>query len=466
MPFLPAPAAEPRHPRGGAGGAGLGQDLPPWHWQKVKVPLRVWGQGRYTPGAVAYWAQIAALAQRADGCRASVETLAGYLGDAKRTAERYLAELAAPGPDGEPEVTTVRHTAADGDGETAERRTRACKRGEHFAYVPVLAVKTLRRPLFVAYCALTYAVATRTPVTAAELASLLGVTERSARRMIRELEALGWITVHHRAGAHGRHEFDVHDHPLRLVDEPNGPDAGPDTDGGSAADTNGGSLASKEDPGLTDASSTHRRGAFRRRRGDREWGPAPVDTHGNQVADTFRPASVATVADPTAAPGRRTPVRPAGGRSYDGPALTLSRRVWAVLAPVHDLLPGCTTFTVRRIAREIGRQLDTGIWPEDIRDQITRLRAWTPPENLTDPGRWLLGAVLPVRSRCGTTGCHWGFLTHTGAPCKACAELDADRHRGAHPPHTGRPRPYACTTCHWPSTTPLPHGRCAACRTA
>ncbi|MFF6825026.1 HTH domain-containing protein [Streptomyces longwoodensis] len=463
MPFLSAPAAEPRHLRGGAGGVGRGQGLPPWHWQKVKMPRRLWGEGRYSAGAVAYYAQITALAQRPDGCRASVETLAAYLGDAKRTAERYLQELSAPGPGGQPELTTTRHTGADGDGESAERRTRACERGAHFAYVSVAAAKALRHPLFVAYCALAYAVATRTPVTAGELASLLGVTERTARRMIRELEALGWITVHRRAGAHGRHEYEVHDHPLHLVDEPHGPGAGPDTDGGSAADTNGGSLASKEDPGLTDETSTEAGGGFRRRRGDRKWGPAPVDTRGNQVPGTFRPAgSVASVAAPVAAPRRRTPVRPAGGRSYDGPALTLSPRVWAVLAPVHDLLPACSTFTVRRIAREIGRQLDTGIWPEDIHDQITRLRAWTPPESVRDPGRWLLGAVLPVRSRCGMTGCHWGFLAHTGAPCKACADLA----RHAHPPHTGGPRPYACTACHWQSTTPLPHGRCAACRTA
>lgn len=440
----PARPAELHRSSGGAGSAVRGQDEPPWYRQKVKIPKRVWGTGRYSPGAVAYHAQITALAQRADGCRAGVLTLAGYMGDSKRTAERYLAELSAPGPDGIPELTTIRRTDAAGDGETAERRTEGLARSEHFAFVAVLAVKALRHPLLVLYAALAYAVATRTPVTAAELGGLLGVTERSARRMTDELEGLGWITVHRRTGDHGRHEYDVHDHPLHLVtDEP----LPPDTDGGSAADTTGASLASKEDPELTDVRSTPERGSFRRRRDDRKWVGAPVDN------------SLAPVA-PVAATFRPTPpVRPLERPAYAGPELTLSPRVWAVLEPVRDLLGRCTPYTARRIAREIGAQLDSGIWPDDIRDQITRLRAWTPTEDLTDPGRWLLGAVLPPRSRCQLPGCHWGFLAHTGAPCKACAEIAT-----AHPPHTGLARPHACTTCGWNSPTPLPLQRCAACR--
>ncbi|MFI7137217.1 hypothetical protein ACIBQ5_05440 [Streptomyces massasporeus] len=413
------------------------------------MPKRVWGSGAYSYSAVAYWAQVAALAQRAERCRALVATLAGFMGDAKRTAERYLAELSAPGPDGEPELNTIRHTDAAGDGESAERWCRDVARGEHFAYVPVAAAKTLRRPLFVLYCALTYATATNTPVTAAELAELLGVTERSARRMTDELEALGWITVHRRAGVHGRHLYEVHDHPLHPVA---GEPVRPDTDGGSGADTNGGSLASKEDTGLTDESTTQPGGAFRRRRDDRKWVAPPVDTAGN--------GSVVPLA-------LRGPVRPAAPPAYAGPQLTLSPRVWAVLTPVADLLPAAGDFAVRRIAREIGRQLDGGIWAEDIRDQLARLRAWTPTEDIRDPGRWILGAALPVRpGRCGTDGCYLGFQRYTGAPCKACAELAADRAQTAHPPHTNGPQPYACTACGWTSPTPLPLQRCAACRPA
>lgn len=452
MTRLPA-AAEPRHTRGGAGGAAPAGDaeVPLWHRQKVKIPKRVWGTGHYSPGAVAYYAQVTALAQRSAGCTASVAVLARYMGTSKRTAERYLAELAAPGPDGRPELVTRRRTGPDGDGETALRLTRPVARGEHWAYVPVLAAKTLRHPVFVVYCALAYATATGTPVTAAELGDVVGVTERSARRLVAELERLGWITVHHRAGVHGRHAYEVHDHPLHLVD---GEAARPDTHGGSGADTDGGSLAIKEDTGLTDESTTQVGGAFRRRRGDRKWVAAAVDTPGNHSAGDGPAATPATF---------RQQQQQQQRRPYDGPQLTLSPRVWAVLAPVRDLLPAVNTYMVRRIAREIGRQLDGGVFAEDIRDQLQRLRAWTPAEDLRDPGRWILGAALPVRpGKCGSTDCHYGFMRYTGAPCKACAELEA-RSRGDRPPPA---RTYACSVCAWSSPTPLPLQRCAACRTA
>ncbi|MEU9349053.1 hypothetical protein AB0D74_48435 [Streptomyces sp. NPDC048278] len=420
MTRLPEASAEPRRARGGAGGVAPAETVPSWHRQKVKVPKRVWGSASYSAGAVAYWAQVAALAQRADGCRAHVSVLASYMGDSKRTAERVLQELSAPGPDGEPELTTVRRTASDGDGETAERRVRPVVRGEHFAYVPVLAAKRLRRPLFRLYCALAYAVATRTPVTAAELAELLAVTERSARRMTDELEDLGWITVHRRAGAHGRHLYDVHDLPLQPVAAAPGE---PDTHGGSAAGADGGSLAIKEDAGLTDTRITTAGGGFRRRRDDGKCPASPVDTVSNGAGGNYPVAP-----DVPAVP--RSAVRPSAPPAYAGPQLTLSRDAWdvvgPVLDPVADLLPDVSAFVMRRIVREILRQVrDTGFLPEDIRDQVARMRAWTPEEDLVDPGRWLLGAVLPPRSKCGRPGCHWGFLAHTGEPCKACADTPA-----------------------------------------
>lgn len=450
MTRLPAPAAEPRHNCGGAGGAGRAETLPPWHGQKVKLAKRVWGCGHYSHGAVRYAAQLIALDQRGRRCRAKVATIAGYMGDGKRTAERHLAELHAPGPDGTPEMEVIRHTAGGGTGESAERRMRPVERGEHFAYVPVGAAKTLRPVLFVLYCALAYAEATSTPVTAAELAALLGVTERSARRLVNELQALGWITVDRRSGRQGRHEITVHDHPLHPVPDP--PEV--HSDGGSGADTDGGSLAIKEDTSLTDARSTEARGSFRRRRDDRKWVPAPVDTAGN-TSDV--PAAL------------RSAVRPPEPPVYAGPALTLHPRVWHVLAPVADLLPACTVFAVRRIAREIGRQLDTGIWPEDIRDQLTRMRAWTPTEDIHDPGRWLLGAVLPVRpGPCGMPDCHYGFTRYTGQPCKTCADTPRGRRPRGRPPHTAHPGPqpwHECAGCGAPSRTSLPENLCRPCRT-
>jgi hypothetical protein len=451
---LPASAAEPRHTRGGAGGAGRGQDEPPWYRQKVKVAKRVWGEGRYSPGAVAWHAQITALHGRPERCRASVARLAEWMGDAKRTGERYLRELSAPGADGIPELTTIRHTDSGGDGETAERYTRPLGRHEHFALVPVLAAKTLRHRLFVLYCALAYADATSAPVTAAELAALLGVTEMTARRMTTELEHLGWITVHHRTGPHGRNEYEVHDHPLHPV--PDTPEE-PPSNGGSGASTDGGSLAIKEDAGLTDERNAAGRGSFRRRRDTRNKAATPVD---NSLQTLPASAAPATFRPPTG-----TPVRHQDGRSYDGPELGLSPRVWAVLEPVRDLLPGVRTFVMRRIAREVGHQLDNGIFAEDIRDQLTRMRAWTPSEDIRDAGRWILGAALPARpGKCGGADCHYGFQRYTGAPCKACADLEAGRPRAAHPPHTS---PWhECADCRAPSPTPLPRGLCATCTPA
>ncbi|WP_330348144.1 hypothetical protein [Streptomyces sp. NBC_00582] len=467
MPLLPASASEPRHLRGGAGSAGPGQDEPRWYGQKVKLAKRVWGEGRYSPGAVAWHAQITALQVRPERCRASVATLARWMGDGKRTGERYLAELHAPGRDGTPELTTIRHTDSAGDGETAERWTRAVGRDEHFAIVPVLAAKTMRHPLFVLYCAITYAEATGTPVTMAELAELLDVTEMTARRMVGELERLGWITVDRRAGAHGRHEYTVHDRPLPPAAAPPAPVS---SDGGSGPSADGGSLAIKEDSGLTDPRSTQVGGSFRRRRGTGSKPATPVDTSGNrQGRENFTRKAKPGIVPVAFKPAPRPPVRPAAGPAYDGPALTLSPRVWAVLAPVADLLPAVSAFMVRRIAREIGRQLDAGILAEDIRDQLTRLRAWTPPAQITDPGRWIYGAALPARpGRCGTADCHYGFQPRTGRPCKACADTPTDRHSGPRwkppPPPPAAPL-RECPGCTAPYRLPLRHTHCRLCRT-
>ncbi|MEU3256141.1 hypothetical protein ABZ659_35495, partial [Streptomyces sp. NPDC006997] len=100
-----------------------------------------------------------------------------------------------------------------------------------------------------------------------------------------------------------------------------------------------------------------------------------------------------------------------------------------------------------------------------LHDQLTRIRAWTPPEAIRDPGRWILGAALPPRpGPCGTPDCHYGFQRYTGAPCKTCAEITADARRGAHPPHTATW--HECTTCQAPSRTPLTGHQCTTCRTA
>lgn len=395
MPCLPVTRVPGREAAAGCG-VRAQADETPWRKQRVRVPKRVWSSGQYSPGAVALYAQLAALDARQDRCRAGVGTLAAYLEVSRRTVERQLAELAVAGPDGITELATVRRTAVGGRGQTAVRRVRRPARTEHFAYVPVAAAKTLPAVLFTAYCALAYAQALHAPVTAGEIASLTGAHERSARRWIDRLEALGWVSVERRAGHQGRHLVTVHDSPLRAV-----PDS-TDTDGGSGPDTGGGSLAIKEDAGLTDGRSAQERGSFRRRRDHGSYRGHPVDTGSNTFA-------VAPPASPEA--------------PYTGPPLSLSPRVWHVLAPVRDLLPAVSPYLMRRIARETGRQLDAGVHPEDIHDQLRTLRAWTPPGTLTDPGRWILGAALPARpGPCGLTDCIRGFMRHTGHPCKSCAE--------------------------------------------
>ncbi|MFF0598084.1 helix-turn-helix domain-containing protein [Streptomyces antibioticus] len=395
---MPAVPAEPRHRRGGAGGAAADGTEPAWYGQKVEVPKRVWGSGSYSPGAVAWHAQITALQRRPERCRASVARLAEWMGDSKRSGERYLRELSAPRPDGTaPELTTIRHTDAAGDGETAERYVRGRTRDEHFARVPVLAAKVLRHPLFVLYCALTYADATATPLTRAELAALLGVTQITVRTMARELERLGWITQHHRTGAHGRNEYTVHDRPLRAV--PDLPDHAP-SDGGSGASAGGGSLASKEDAGLTDQRNhppTAVSGIRRRRptaTSARE--RAELDAFGRRRGLDLTPDAWRTVR------GILTPV------AHDLAALTPTeweRLVAAVLAQLGD---GQTPARLRaRLERRYARMRPAGSEP-DGRPEIRRT------------GRWLIGAAL-TRHGCPDPRCETGTTWPTGEDCPTCA---------------------------------------------
>ncbi|MGI5443804.1 hypothetical protein ACQEV4_42630 [Streptomyces shenzhenensis] len=425
--------AEPRRHRGGAGSAARGQ------W--VKYPLRVvLDADAYADADTKIYGKVKALA-KGRACEASVEKIALYAGVAVSTAQKSLGRLSRPAPtDGVQELTRrQRSHKGTGTGRTTERTCRPLGDDERYVCAPVLAADTLRGTLHRLYLLLRYTeFVEKRQLTLAEMAWVLRhrtgerkgkpLAEAVVTKLLQELAALGWITLDKRGGYRGRHLVHVLDHPVHPAD---GPEPTPDPEGGAAPDLEGGAPAYKEDQQLNDLRSTEARGSFRRRRDDRKWVRPPVDN----------PASVASVAPvaatfrrPAALRGRtRPPVRPA----YAGPPLTLSPRVWAVLAPVRDLLPGCTPYTVRRIAREIGHQLDTGIWPDVVRDQLTRMRAWTHTEDLTDPGRWLLGAVLPPRSHCGMTGCHWGYLAHTGQPCKACTEIEAAREhrRPSHPPH-------------------------------
>ncbi|MDN3021558.1 hypothetical protein [Streptomyces sp. S.PB5] len=453
--------AEPRRSRGGAGGVARGQ------W--VKYPLRlVVDAAAYADADTKVYGKVKALS-RGRACEASVEKLAEFTGLSVSTVEKALRRLSRPAPtDGVQELTRKQRShQVTGTGRTNERTCRPLEEAERFVCAPVRAADSLRGTLHRLYLLLRYTkLVEKRDLTLAEIAAVLRhhggrragqpLHEGTAAHLLDELEDAGWITQDKRAGYRGRHAITVHDDPVRPADEPHtpgpGPEMTPDTEGGAAPDLECGAPAYKEDLELNDLRSTPERGAFRRRRDDRKWVAAPVD---NSSA-----ASVASVAA-TFRPAPRTPQHPEERPAYDGPQLTLSPRVWAVLEPVADLLADVRPFLVRRIAREVGAQLDAGIWPEDIRDQLDRLRRWTPGENITDPGRWLLGAVLPARSACGLPDCYWGFKHRTGFPCKTCAEVANARARAAHPPHTDW---HECRACQAPSRHHLPAGLCHACR--
>ncbi|MGW5123004.1 hypothetical protein ACWEQ7_02885 [Streptomyces sp. NPDC004069] len=462
-----SPASEPRHTRGGAGGAGRGQ------W--VKYPLRVvLDADAYAPGDTNFYGKVKALSARGLAT-ASMEKIASFLGVSKSTGERAARRLGRPAPtDGVQELFTKRQThKVTGTGQTAQRWCRALEPRELFVWGPVLAADTLRGILHRLYLAVRYTVLVKGhQPTLAELARLLRhfsgkragqpLTEAAVSRLLDELEALGWITLKRRAGYRGRHLITVHDDPVHLADED---ESTPDPDDGSGPDLGDGSLAYKEDQGLNDLRSTQERGPFRRRRDDRKWVASTVDTVGNAADDqpATEPDSGEAPTAPCTPPARPqcAPERPA----YTGPEQTLSRRVWAVLEPVRDLLPGVTPFMVRRIAREIGSQLDTGVLAEDITAQLRLLRGWT--DKIHDPAAWILGAALPTRpGPCGMTDCIRGFARHTGAPCKACADLPPG-YRSGYPPHT-RPAAAAlldCPGCHAPYRPPLRHPDCRLCGT-
>lgn len=342
--------------------------------QRVRVPLRVI-VGSYSDATVSVYVKVAALDRRDTGCEAGVAYLSGLLGLARSTVERALTQLMRPDPaDDVVELTSHRRTHTGGTGQTAVRRIRATNhRREHGAWVPSRAAESLAPRQLRAYCALAYATATDTPVTLAELARVLrhrsgtkaglALATRSVRRILRELEQLGWISVEHRAGYRGRNVYTVHD-------EPTVPVLTADIDEGSGGDLGEGSLASKEH---------HRTDSP-----DDQPPTAVLGIRRRRVQEVAREAAAPSLPDSF----RRPPAVP---------QLTLAPRIWRVLEPLKPLLPGLSPYVVREAAREIGRQLDQGQDPELLRARIQFRYAST--EDIRDAGRWLLGAVLRPPAR-------------------------------------------------------------------
>ncbi|WP_254645916.1 hypothetical protein [Streptomyces malaysiensis] len=105
----------------------------------------------------------------------------------------------------------------------------------------------------------------------------------------------------------------------------------------------------------------------------------------------------------------------------------MSKQIYAVLEPVHLLLERVhNDFVVRKIAREVGRQLRDGTPAERLRHRLTIRFAKVVLSDIRDPGRWLLGVALP-RWGCGYQDCEAGVLWTTGKECEVCAEIVQDR---------------------------------------
>lgn len=414
--------------------------------QRVRVPLRVI-VGHYADSTVSVYVKISALDRRDSGCEAGVAYLSGLLGLARSTIERALTQLMRPAPDDDVvELTSRRRTRPGGEGWTAVRRIRATSPREHGAWVPSRAAESLSPRQLRLYAAVSYATAVGQDITLAELGRVLRhrsgkragqpLDDRSVDRLLRKLEALGWITVHRRAGRRGRHLYEVHE-------EPTCPALTPDSGEGSGADLESGSLAYKEHQQIDSPEEPPAGGSIRRRR--------------EQVV------ARGPVGDPDRLP-------PTFRRPYAGPELTLAPRIWRVLEPVKSLLPGLSPYVVRELAREISRQLDEGQEPERLRGRLEFRLAST--HEIRDVGRWLLGAAI-VRRGCGLVACESGRIWHTGARCDVCADLRAAD--GQRPPSgpSGPRRPayrrslgrwHECEACGRPSRQPLPDGLCGPCR--
>lgn len=343
--------------------------------QRVRVPLRVI-VGAYADATVPVYVKIAALDRKTTGCEAGVAYLSGLLGLARSTVERALTQLMRPDPaDDVVELISHRRTHAGGTGQTAVRRVRATSPREHGAWVPSRAAESLAPRQLRAYAALAYATAIGQHITLSELARILRhrsgtkagqpLDVRSVRRILRELERLGWISVERRAGYRGRHLYTVHD-------EPTVPVLTADTEEGSGGDLEEGSLASKEHH-PTDSPDD----------------PPPA------ASDIRRRREQVVARKRTENP----PLPPQPGPRPAVPALSLAPRIWQVLEPLKPLLPGLSPYVVREAAREIGRQLDAGTDGRELRARLQFRFAST--DTIHDPGRWLLGAALKPPSHAG-----------------------------------------------------------------
>ncbi|GBQ03500.1 hypothetical protein SSP531S_49750 [Streptomyces spongiicola] len=443
--------------------------------------MRLVESPHYSDAALNVYIKVKALSVRREGCTASIDTLASYVGLSASTVQRGLAQLRATAPDGVVELPdSRRRSLPGGSGTTACRRVRLLPPAERYIWIPVVASEKLRPRLLRAYTVIAYAVTQGIPLSESDLAGFLRhhsgpragkpVTTEAAGRIIDELAAVGWISVWRRAGFQGRHLFLVHndEHPET-----------PALDDRSGSDVDDRSLANKEDlridrleNGGVPLSPAVGEVPVEAPAKDRTDSPAPVNIQDHRAlrAEDTAPAPKPTV--------RRTPQT-----AWSGPQLTFSPRLNSVLEPVRFLLSQVNTYVQRRIGREIARQLDDGYGPSRLRARLSQRLTQTLVADIRDPGRWLLGVALP-RWGCADPDCESGVLWSTGTSCTACREVVAQRAAArreratentcadAHQDQDRRPRQHpaavprvleCCPDCERPHL-PGGAGLCAECR--
>ncbi|MFG2097238.1 hypothetical protein [Streptomyces sp. NPDC048612] len=463
--------------------------------QRVRVPMRLVSSSA-PDVALAVYVKVKALAARPEGCQARAETIASYLGLSTASVERGLQALSHPAEDGVVELRSQRRTLPGGRGTSAVRTVRPMPRGETFVWLPVAAAEDLTPRQLTAYAVIAYAEQMGIALTEAELAGHLlhhsgqkagqPLTAAAAGEVVDGLEAARWVTVQRRAGARGRHRFVAHDiAPTHAdeVDEQPAADASPSAqecsqepvDGaaqgsgsplvgeGSGALVGEGSLANRESP-RTD-SPDDERPLF-----SSAVGEVPVVDAGEDPADadarTNAAGGLALRADENDQPAPSKPNdekrRSRGARSaYTGPQLSMSPQIFAVLEPVHWLLARVNSpFVERKIAREVGRQLEGGMDAERLQHRLTTRFAGTSPSEIRDPGRWLLGVALP-RWGCGHLDCETSVLWSSGRPCPVCEDIVADRR--AERERVRREQGLAAGLCPVHGSRPGSSGACGEC---
>ncbi|MFF1478079.1 hypothetical protein ACFVYD_10965 [Streptomyces sp. NPDC058301] len=375
-----------------------------------------------------------------------------------------MAQLRRPAPDGVVELVSCRRTRTGGTGTSALRRVRPLARTEAFVWLPVAAAEDLTPRQLRAYALIVSAGQVRHALSEAELAAGLfhhsgrkagqALTVTAAGVIVDELETARWVTLLRRAGPHGRHHYIPHDSPLDTVSPSapgqdahrnspqragNGPKkaTSPPVGEGSGSLAGEGSLANNESPrtdrledarapsspAVGDVQVVHLPGVADNaaaNRGSDHLSGVPQRTDGSSAR--------------TAAHSAKHDSR---GAASPWPLATVTPEIYTVLEPVHWLVRQVdNSFVLHEIAREIARQLQSGMEQERLRHRLELRFARTTTADIRDVGRWLLGVALPHWG-CGLFDCEAGTMWSTGRSCVLCTEAAVERRRTYGPGRSG-----------------------------